>query len=322
MTRLRTLGLLVVGFTALSLQGGVGAQAPTPSLQCTIPAGSLTAGATITLSQDSQVSVEFCGGSAGYTSDLYLSNPDFQYIATGNVTPSGTVVDLGVQLEGNELVFMIYVRDTGFTFYSGSASRNADGRIHAGVANLGGGVYQVGFEDLFGGGDGDMDDITFVVRLTPADQDDDGIADGNDNCPLVANENQLDTDGDGLGDACDSDDDNDSVPDDVDNCPLTANADQDDDDADGIGNVCDSDDDGDGVNDGTDECPDTPAGSIVNANGCSIADLCPCESTWKNHGAYVSCVARQANEFASRSLISETDKSSLVTQAAESTCGK
>ncbi|MEM6772644.1 MAG: thrombospondin type 3 repeat-containing protein, partial [Bacteroidota bacterium] len=29
-----------------------------------------------------------------------------------------------------------------------------------------------------------------------------------------------DTDGDGLGDACDDDDDNDDVPDDVDNCRI------------------------------------------------------------------------------------------------------
>jgi len=39
-----------------------------------------------------------------------------------------------------------------------------------------------------------------------ADTDGDGILDRNDNCPLVANEDQKDTDGDGIGDACDTDD--------------------------------------------------------------------------------------------------------------------
>jgi hypothetical protein len=35
------------------------------------------------------------------------------------------------------------------------------------------------------------------------DQDHDSIADAADNCPADSNSNQLDTDGDGLGDACD-----------------------------------------------------------------------------------------------------------------------
>jgi Tol biopolymer transport system component len=36
------------------------------------------------------------------------------------------------------------------------------------------------------------------------DGDNDGVLDGADNCPLVANAQQLDTDGDGVGDACES----------------------------------------------------------------------------------------------------------------------
>ena len=79
------------------------------------------------------------------------------------------------------------------------------------------------------------------------DGDGDGTDDGPDNCPLIANSDQLDTDSDGTGDACDTDDDGDGDNDGADNCPLIANADQLDTDSDGTGDLCDEDDDNDGV---------------------------------------------------------------------------
>lgn len=39
----------------------------------------------------------------------------------------------------------------------------------------------------------------------PPDADQDGILDPNDNCPAISNQDQADTDGDGIGDACDPD---------------------------------------------------------------------------------------------------------------------
>ena len=56
--------------------------------------------------------------------------------------------------------------------------------------------------------------------------DNDAHADGSDNCQLVANNDQFNTDGDGLGDACDPNDDNDAHLDGSDNCQLIANNDQ------------------------------------------------------------------------------------------------
>lgn len=63
----------------------------------------------------------------------------------------------------------------------------------------------------------------FNLEVLPADGDDDGVPDSVDNCPAVANVDQADFDGDGLGDACDSDDDNDGVDDEDDLCPATTN---------------------------------------------------------------------------------------------------
>jgi hypothetical protein len=74
------------------------------------------------------------------------------------------------------------------------------------------------------------------------DHDGDGVPDATDDCPDVSNPDQLDTDGDSRGDACDSDLDGDGVPNASDNCIDVKNPAQQDLDGDGIGFACDTND--------------------------------------------------------------------------------
>jgi hypothetical protein len=77
------------------------------------------------------------------------------------------------------------------------------------------------------------------------DSDGDGYANNVDNCEDTYNPDQADSDGDGIGDACDTDavyvidSDGDRIMDDVDNCLLVRNHSQKDKDGDGIGDFCD-----------------------------------------------------------------------------------
>ena len=108
------------------------------------------------------------------------------------------------------------------------------------------------------------------------DTDGDGIGDAADNCPTTANPDQADLDGDGIGDACDPDIDGDGVPNEEDAFPYDSTKSVvdslDTDEEEEEGEIL-PDTDSDGVIDSLDQCPDTPSGAVVDANGCSAAQV-------------------------------------------------
>jgi hypothetical protein len=87
-----------------------------------------------------------------------------QSLLIGTNRNVGRVIDLGRFGAGEELVFGIFVRETGRTFRMGPGYRNPDRYAHARVDCLGDGV-KVSFEDNFlGEGDRDFNDA--VIRIT------------------------------------------------------------------------------------------------------------------------------------------------------------
>jgi hypothetical protein len=124
--------------------------------------------------------------------------------------------------------------------------------------------------------DENMDGINELFTL---DDDQDGILDADDNCQSIFNSDQLNTDNDSLGNACDKDDDGDGVPDSNDAFPLDS-LESIDTDGDGVGNNSDwapynstesVDTDGDGVGNNTDAFP-YDATEILDMDGDGIGD--------------------------------------------------
>jgi len=114
--------------------------------------------------------IQFVGSDATFDSFLFLAAPDLQGpFFFNHATPPGETATLGSFTLGAELVFGLRVLSSGDDFFTGPASRNADGVVHAQASSWPGtpaiptrGVL-IGFEDVFGGGDRDFNDFRFVV---------------------------------------------------------------------------------------------------------------------------------------------------------------
>lgn len=137
-------------------------------------------------------------------------------------------------------------------------------------------------DDIDGDGLLNDDELLFGTDPRVADTDGDGHLDSTDLCPLVADPDQDDFDGDASGDACDDDSDGDGLSDQkelgVGTDPLNIDTD-----GDGLGdgtevawgtNPLDSDTDDDGVNDKSDDCPKHANGDQSDVDGDGAGDAC------------------------------------------------
>ncbi len=164
-----------------------------------------------------------------------LLNPDFQEVGVG--IRSGTfdfpplvnavmvAEDFGAMVGKRFFTGVVYTDDDGDDFYSPdgeghagvsiTATRRSDGApFSTATVSSGGYALEVppGTYDLFAVGGGlpaplSVEKVaigTENVKVDFVDADGDGVVNGHDNCPTVANADQADGDGDDVGDRCDN----------------------------------------------------------------------------------------------------------------------
>jgi len=171
----------------------LGLCATASNAQTTLPAGSM-----VYVFADGPVAAQFVGGvSADYDNRLFLDAPGNTAgeIFHNHSSALGEGAILGSFLAGAELLFRDNVSDGSTTvdFFTGPGSRNPDGLVHArvemytndqvtafesglglapGVLLRGSAsnpvVFLVGFEDILNEGDGDFNDMRFLLNNVTA----------------------------------------------------------------------------------------------------------------------------------------------------------
>jgi len=238
------------------LAKGVGAQPGTIGATLSVGRGPLGGGAVL----------QWKRGIQGHVSNVYRAAPSVTpgAVCIASEVPGMSGVDAPVPPPGAAFFYLI-------------SSENLCGESHVGETSSGtprstpgNCAAQSGESD--GDGVADVEDnCPLIPNFDLADDDKDFVGNVCDNCPGTHNASQTDGDGDGPGDACD-------------NCPIDFNSSQADADADTVGDVCDNcpadpnerqdDVDTDGVGDVCDNCPDVFNPDQADSDGDGKGDAC------------------------------------------------
>jgi hypothetical protein len=125
-------------------------------------------GTVFSTGDDVQVTI-IQGSIPSYNSDLYYyDSGSLGSVLCGSGKDYGHATTLTNLAPSNELIFFIYVHETGSYWYSGDVARNFDHSLHSKVDCGTNGTAIMGFEDLANGGDFSYNDVTFTITRLPA----------------------------------------------------------------------------------------------------------------------------------------------------------
>lgn len=140
-----------------------------------------TEGLLVLVGGTDPVIATYQGNSAAFSNDLYLmldgsgqpgddgNTSNDLFVFNNQTSAVGSTLNLGSFAVGTELIFRLFVNDTGYAYFTGPGSRNPDGLAHARVqTNWQPDETLVSFEDLFGTPEGPngYNDLSFSFTNT------------------------------------------------------------------------------------------------------------------------------------------------------------
>jgi len=156
------------------------------------PAASASHDGNFAIASGGTVTVEFMSANASNSNEFYLTSPGSPTLLFSTVTTNrGTRRVLGSFAAGSHLEFKLKsTSGSSVHWWSTNTSHNADGRQHvritepySGCLGAGSRAYLLRWEDLYGGGDNDFNDMVAVVRVG-GDADGDGLWDDWERCGI------------------------------------------------------------------------------------------------------------------------------------------
>ena len=139
------------------------------ALSCEGNAGPATPG-NIVLAQDSTVTVTVAFACPGSIDQDFFGISSPTQITFGNIhtTADGTVYNAGSFKAGTELILFLRNDSRGQIWYSGPASRNADGYVHADARNVSANQWTMAFNDSgYPAPTNNFNDLILTVTATP-----------------------------------------------------------------------------------------------------------------------------------------------------------
>ncbi|HXG35796.1 MAG TPA: DUF4114 domain-containing protein [Dehalococcoidia bacterium] len=155
------MGALTLAALALLAAACGGGHQNTPISSTTEAALKLGSDREVLLEAAAEVRVQQVSASADFINQLHIEGQDIRHSFTCSEDGVGIEIE---SVPAGEITLSL-TTSQGYRYFTGPASRNPDGKVHARIEQLMPSRLQIVWEDYFGGGDEDFNDCVVILNV-------------------------------------------------------------------------------------------------------------------------------------------------------------